>query len=743
MRKREWGKKILSVMLASAIIMTNLMPVATLAAQENATDNVTRVEYNKNIIFYSDDYFRYPSTKYNPHLATASVIMTDNTWPDGNPKSANDTTWYQNQPEKIKGYFDAIGFSNFEANEDYRKRTEFDTIGLAAASRKIDDFTVIAVTVRSGSYFHEWANNVWLGTGDNSDSMHEGWYNAANKLIKFLERYAGKYRITGKVKLWMAGFSRGGATTNIAAGLLDNDISEGEKIFSNGAELAHDDLYAYTFESPQGANYGMKEHKKPGDPIYNNIWNIVNPNDLVTKVAMSEFGFTRFGTDKYITTKFYDTENFENNRKTFEALLKRNGNFSNYHGDSLTMYGIPGSKQTSVITNLVRLIYGDVGALGSAVGEYAVDGIFEAIDKSNWVVKDDKKVNYDSNIVTTIVLEEIVRSIQTRKNYTEKYQEHLKKLLYEFMDDVEGSAKSTEHELIAAAVTSLAVGAITDSLTIGGFGPNDIANLWATISSNPAVKDLKDSIGPLLSLGKDIYSERPNELVTLAKYSKNIFENHEFAVNIAHLEAQDDYYIDDYNSNLKSKSGLGDYDYIHEVRLRDSADFGRLSFYNFNDVKVWENDGKGKNKVIQIDGSSYSKSNISKCSVGYAAGYYNYFASERVEVFTSLDHNYYVEMQKFSWNPSYDTNFFGNIYYLGSNKEGNYIKNVTRYFGSGHGDSKLEKKDANFGSSYSRQSGSAFGVGDITIIYAAGIVSVGLVVSSVIYAKNKRSKEKN
>ena len=238
MKKLKLGKRLMCGILVIAMLVINFMPNVALAAQ----DNVKKVEYNKYTIYYSDDYFRHPSTEYDPHLATASIIMTDSTVPMENPESENDTEWYQNQPELLHGYFDAIGFENFETNEDYRKRTEFDTIGLAAASRKVDDYTVIAVTVRSGGYFHEWANNVWLGTGKNSDYMHEGWYNAANKLIKFLDNYATSKNITGKVKVWIAGFSRGGATSNIAAGLLDNKIDRKEKIFSNGATLKHNDL---------------------------------------------------------------------------------------------------------------------------------------------------------------------------------------------------------------------------------------------------------------------------------------------------------------------------------------------------------------------------------------------------------------------------------------------------------------------------------------------------------------------
>lgn len=41
-------------------------------------------------------------------------------------------------------------------------------------------------TVRSGGYFNEWENNFFLGGGSQSDMMHEGWHNAANKVINFL-----------------------------------------------------------------------------------------------------------------------------------------------------------------------------------------------------------------------------------------------------------------------------------------------------------------------------------------------------------------------------------------------------------------------------------------------------------------------------------------------------------------------------------------------------------------------------
>ena len=723
MKKLKLGKRLMCGILVIAMLVINFMPTVALALE----DNVKKVEYNKYTIYYSDDYFRHPSTEYNPHLATTSIIMTDSTVPRDNPKSENDTEWYQNQPELLHGYFDAIGFENFETNEDYRKRTEFDTIGLAAASRKVDDYTVIAVTVRSGGYFHEWANNVWLGTGENSDYMHEGWYNAANKLINFLDNYATSKNITGKVKVWIAGFSRGGATSNIAAGLLDNKIDRKEKIFSNGATLKHNDLYAYTFEAPQGANYNSVYNKRPGDPIYNNIWNLVNPNDLVTKVAMSEWGFTRFGTDKYITTQFYDPDNFAANRKTFKTLLDKNDNYKNYNGDTFKMYKVSTAKQFTAIGHLASLLTGNVGELGAMAGEYASDAVNDVFNDSNWIVENSDKQNYDSNIVTTLILEEGINSIGSRKDYTENYQEHLKKLLYEFMNDVTKDAKASEKELRDCLITSLVVGAVSDTYTLGTFGVSDIAKLWATISSNPNFENLSDSIGPLLELVTDIYSERPNELVSLAKQAENVFDNHQFEVNVAHLEAQDSYYLEP----------LG----LKEVSLRKNADFGRITLVDFNDIELHENDGRGTKKIIKVylPGGTNIQANA-----GYAAGYYNYvLADNKIELFTSVNHNYLLNMtcKYWSWN-YHDVSYVAHYYFVGPNKDGRYKLSVSSYKDNVFADSDFVQKSVNFRNVYEQQTGTAFGAGNIIIIGVAGALLVGLTGFSIVYI-NKRKKIKN
>lgn len=628
--KSTW-KKLLTAALA-LLMLISCFPLSHAAA---ASESVKELSHNGYKIFYSDDYFRHSSTEFDPHLATLSVLMTDSTAPRSNPVSTHDYNWYMQQPELLHKFFDTIGFDHFKVNDDYRTRSRFDSIGLAIARRKIDDFTVIAVTVRSGGYFLEWSNNVWLGDGTQSDYMHEGWYNAANKLIDFLDYYVDAQHITGRIKVWIAGFSRGGATSNLAAGLLDNMIEKKETVFSNGSTLAHDDLFAYTFEAPQGANYNSKTVKKPGDPIYNNIWNVVNPNDLVPKVAMSQYGFTRFGTDKYITTKFFDPANYKDNRNTFKYFFEKNDcNYANYKGDSLTMYGVPGSKTVSLLLNPWDISLTDECKL------------------------DTNKKNYDANIVATLLLDEAMKYIGSRNNYVKNYQTKMRDLMLCVMDDVKANGAAAVDGLKNGLIKSMVVLALTgsESMTV-----NSLKAFLSEDQAQSAAKSLYALAGVILA----IFTERPNELITVALQSKNIFDNHEFNVNITHLMAQDSYYTQ--NSPVKT------------VSLRDNADFGRVSCKDMNQFDLYRCTSSGAKVVVTMKGSRFGDSDIKTCSDGYAVGYYSYLSENKEEIFMPAGQAYLINMCSLSLKPSHVTTFKAYHYYTGPNTLGLWKKEVSSY----------------------------------------------------------------
>ena len=238
--------------------------------------------------YYTDDYFKKPATKYNQSLATMSLCLALSTYQDEDEKI------YDKNVKNVKNLFGKCGFviegadSTFQ-QKNYDIKTGTDTIACSFANKKIGDSTLVAVAVRSGGYGAEWASNLTLGlSGD-----HAGFDDASSKVYKYLADYVNSRNITGKVKFWITGFSRGGATANLLAAKLDNTIDSHPKI-----TYSKDDVYAYTFATPAGAVKSNNPHSKK----YNNIFNIINFHDLVPLVAPSQFGwsFDRYGITKVL-----------------------------------------------------------------------------------------------------------------------------------------------------------------------------------------------------------------------------------------------------------------------------------------------------------------------------------------------------------------------------------------------------------------------------------------------------------
>ena len=235
--------------------------------------------------YYTDDYFKKPATKYNQSLATMSLCLALSTYQNEDKKIYH---------ENVSDVFGKCGFvvdgadSTFQ-QQNYDIKTGTDTIACSFANKKIGDSTLVAVAVRSGGYGAEWASNLTLGlSGD-----HAGFDDASNKVYKYLAEYVNSRNITGKVKFWITGFSRGGATANLLAAKLDNTIDSHPKI-----TYSKEDVYAYTFATPAGAVKSNNPHSKK----YNNIFNIINFHDLVPLVAPSQFGwsFDRYGITKVL-----------------------------------------------------------------------------------------------------------------------------------------------------------------------------------------------------------------------------------------------------------------------------------------------------------------------------------------------------------------------------------------------------------------------------------------------------------
>ena len=242
-------------------------------------------DYGLEVYTYSDTMFRDPVSEYQPRLATMSAylamasatsLLTDET-------HASD--------RDIRSFLEQIGFEHIETNEDYNITPTMETMGVACAVRTVTaadgkPCTLLAIVPRSSGYGAEWGSNFILGTeGDAA-----GFSAAKQKVTAFVKNYAEKYHLTGDLKVWLSGYSRGGAVADLtAAALIDDPAS----VFGSEVKLAPDQIYAYTFESPKAASIA----NEPRSEKYRTIFNVISRNDIVTLIAPGGFGFDRYGTD--------------------------------------------------------------------------------------------------------------------------------------------------------------------------------------------------------------------------------------------------------------------------------------------------------------------------------------------------------------------------------------------------------------------------------------------------------------
>lgn len=246
--------------------------------------------------YYTDDYFKQSSyitqrqgLSYNSSLATMSLNLELSAW--GSPTQAN----YLFKSNNVKDLLNKLDFKEFEANDDFKFKPTKDSIGTVLANKKLkvdqEDYTLLALAIRGGGYESEWASNVTLGTS----GQHQGFDKASQDVLTFLDSYVIKHKIQGKIKLWLTGYSRAAATANLVAGSLNN----GRKMPQ--VTLSPANMYAFCFEPPAGTldTFDAKKDK------HHNVVNIVNLNDIVTKVAPNaeNFEFVRYGEDTTLPTK--------------------------------------------------------------------------------------------------------------------------------------------------------------------------------------------------------------------------------------------------------------------------------------------------------------------------------------------------------------------------------------------------------------------------------------------------------
>ncbi len=464
--------------------------------------------------YYSDKYFEDSSYTYNPSLATMSMYLAHSAFASSNKDRTQ-------KSENVKALLKSCQFDmdTYETNDyliggfDNENAPTTDSIGVAGASKSLGDYTLIAIAVRGGGYGKEWSSNVTIG----NEGQHQGFREAKENVLDFLNKYITNNNITGKIKVWITGFSRAAATSNLTAAALDDGTAK-SVVTSLGetVSLSSNDVYAYCFETPAGgvASVDLKS------AVYKNIFNIINPNDPVPKVAPAAMGFGRYGVDKILPT----AENYSDYKTVRDKMVECFETYGkDYIIDDFQM------KRLDIIT---------------AAGE-----------KFNDIIKNNK----DNTISQSMFLDDFIttlsnESIKTREKYVSKFQTGLRDLLsicnesgkkqdvfYEtFTSKVKDCCEDLSFDDIVLIIgsdkkakTTILTGILEDSLKEGlneAEIPYESTNLTTAVT-------------PLVDMLVDFTTSHPNLVCTLI--FNPIFDAHDPELCLAWLLSMDKNYRDD------------------------------------------------------------------------------------------------------------------------------------------------------------------------------------------------------
>lgn len=212
---------------------------------------------------YEDDYFLSSAKTYNKDLSMLSF-------------GASVATATKERGTK---FFTDIDFKNITPHS-YDTDPTKDSIGYFLAHKTIGDYELVAASFRGFNYGQEWANNFTIGkTGD-----HEGFSARGQEVYQELQSYINTYAKNKSLKLWINGYSRGGAISNVLSSL----ILKGDKV-----SVTQENMFVYTFEAPTSLS-------EENAVAYENVHNITNEADLVASIPPESYGLKRCGVDYQI-----------------------------------------------------------------------------------------------------------------------------------------------------------------------------------------------------------------------------------------------------------------------------------------------------------------------------------------------------------------------------------------------------------------------------------------------------------
>ena len=257
---------------------------------------------NEDYYVYSDDYFKKSGKIYDPHLCTMSYTVAISS--SSSTREPFTDEGYARKNRNVKAILEDIGFSDIVVNDDYTVKPTKDSAGVCCAHKKIvqdgREYTLLAIVPRSAGYEAEWGDNFVIGAKGNA----EGFDRSAEQYLAFAKDYIAAQDISGDVKVWTVGYSRGATIANLAAAKLIDDPAG---YLGEAVTLAPEDLYVYTCSTPQGADINNDPHNEK----YAGIFSRYLDTDMASMMAPEAMGFTRYGVCDPTFDLLYKEESYD------------------------------------------------------------------------------------------------------------------------------------------------------------------------------------------------------------------------------------------------------------------------------------------------------------------------------------------------------------------------------------------------------------------------------------------------
>ena len=259
---------------------------------KHGEDNYAKVTMQATL---ADNSLADDSAEYNHDLARLCSQFTVVGYTSGNGKDG-DAKITKNQV--MKNALKKLGFEDPKVDLS----AERSQVNYFIANKKInvngEDFTLI-FTGFIGSYHAQWYSNFEPGLA----STHQGFDGAKDFAIWKLNDYINNLNIDkNKTKILITGHSRGAATSNLVAA----------ELIKSETHALKENIYTYAFATPNSTSLNERKNSE-----YSRIFNIVNPEDFVTKVLPSTWknGSGNYG--RYGRTFSLPTQNNTINYKTY------------------------------------------------------------------------------------------------------------------------------------------------------------------------------------------------------------------------------------------------------------------------------------------------------------------------------------------------------------------------------------------------------------------------------------------